>query len=557
MGLLYEKFVNEVFDKNGLLTKLEPRLTEDFNFAYDVVDVLGTEKPGKTAMMWCNDKGQERRFTFADMKLLSDKTANVLRDAGIKKGDAVMLVLKRHWQFWSAMMALCKIGALVIPATHLLTEHDYVYRFNAASVKAVIATSDHDTAESIDRAEKEAPSLKLKFIVNGKRPGWNNFDSLVDAASDVFVKPTGDAMTKNGDKMLMYFTSGTSGLPKMVWHDFTYPIGHIITARYWHNVVPDGLHFTVADTGWGKAVWGKLYGQWLCEAGVFTYDFDKFSGHDVLHMIEKYRITTFCAPPTIYRFFIQEDLSKFDLSSLTYATTAGEALNPEVYNVFYRATGLKLMEGFGQTETTLSVCTLVGMQPKPGSMGKPSPGYTVRIFDETGKEAPAGVAGEIVIGTEKGKPAGMFGGYYRDKARTDSVWHDNWYHTGDVAWCDEDGYFWYVGRTDDLIKSSGYRIGPFEIESVLMEHPAVAECAITGVPDPVRGQVVKATIILAKGFTGSDALVKELQVYVKKNTAPYKYPRIIEFVDELPKTISGKIRRVELRGEKNRSTTPD
>ncbi len=549
MDLLYQKYVTETYDRRGVLKDFKVNLPECFNFAYDVVDALALKKPASTAMMWINEKGAEHRFSFAEMKELSDKTANVLRDAGIKKGDAVMLVLKRHWQFWTVMTALCKIGALAIPATHLLTAHDYVYRFNAASVKAVVATSDGDTCDSIDEAQKDCPSLTVKLVVNGDRAGWGSLDTLVEQASGHFEKPTGADMPQNGDMMLMYFTSGTSGPPKMVWHDFTYPLGHIVTARHWHNVVPDGLHLTVADTGWGKAVWGKLYGQWLCEAGVFTYDFDKFNGHDLLNMFAKYKITTFCAPPTIFRFFIKEDLSKFDLSSLTYATTAGEALNPEVFNVFYKATGLKLMEGFGQTETTLSVCTTVGMEPKPGSMGKPSPGYTVKIFDDMGNEAPAGAAGEIVISTEKGKPVGMFGGYYRDQARTDSVWHDGWYHTGDVAWCDEDGYFWYVGRTDDLIKSSGYRISPFEIESVLMEHPAVMECGVTGVPDPVRGQIVKATVVLTKGYEGSDALAKELQEYVKKNTAPYKYPRIITFVSELPKTINGKIRRVDLRAD--------
>ena len=433
-----------------------------------------------------------------------------------------------------------------IPATNLLTAHDFDYRFNAASVKAIVCTLDGEVSDHVEEGAKTSPSLTVK-LATGEKPGWYNFDKLVEEASDVFERPTGEDAIDCSQPMLMYFTSGTTGLPKIVAHDFTYPLAHIITAVHWHRVKQDGLHFTVADTGWGKAVWGKLYGQWLAEAAVFTYDFDKFTPSDVMDMIAKYRVTTFCAPPTIYRFFIKEDLSKHDLSSLTYCTIAGEALNPEVYNQFYNATGIKLMEGFGQTETTLTVANLYGMEPKPGSMGMPSPIYNVDVVDDQDHSVKPGVVGEIVLRTDNGKPCGMFCGYYRDQARTDAAWHDNVYHTGDMAWKDEDGYFWYVGRTDDLIKSSGYRIGPFEIESVLMEHPGVLECAITGVPDAIRGQVVKATVVLARGYTASEELRKELQNYVKTHTAPYKYPRILEFVDELPKTISGKIRRVEIR----------
>ncbi len=550
MSLLYKQYCEETFDENGTLVGFDIRVPERFNFGYDVVDALAKKDPERRAMLWTNDKGEEHTFTFGEMSELSNRAANVFLSLGIKKGDAVMLVLKRHYQFWYAIVALHKIGAMVIPATNLLTKKDFVYRFKAASVSAIVCTPDGDVAEHAMEAAKECGGLRAMFMARGARGEWLDFDKLVAGASPVLNLPEKE-LPQNGDKMLMYFTSGTTGMPKMVWHDFTYPLGHMITARHWHNVVPDGLHFTVADTGWGKAVWGKLYGQWLCEAGVFTYDFDKFSGHDVLDMIQRHHITTFCAPPTIYRFFIKEDLSKFDLSSLTYTTIAGEALNPEVYKQWYQLTGLKLMEGFGQTETTLTVCTLKGMEPKPGSMGKPSPAYRVHLIDHDGKEAKSGESGEIVIDFSNGRPCGMSGGYYRDEERTKNVWCENGlYHTGDLAWRDEDGYLWYVGRTDDVIKSSGYRIGPFEIESVLMEHPAVLECAVTGTPDPVRGQVVKATIVLARGYTPSEELKRELQTHVKNLTAPYKYPRVVEFMDELPKTISGKIRRVELRGEK-------
>lgn len=544
--LLYKKYLKETFDESGRLTAAQVVNREGFNFGFDVVDALAEKNPEKLAMMWCNDKGAEHAFSFGDMKRYSNKAANVFKSLGVKKGDAVMLVLKRHYQFWFAIVALHKLGAMVIPATNLLTAHDFDYRFNAASVKAIVCTLDGEVSDHVEEGAKTSPSLTVK-LATGEKPGWYNFDKLVEEATDVFVRPTGEDAIDCSQPMLMYFTSGTTGLPKIVAHDFTYPLAHIITAVHWHRVKQDGLHFTVADTGWGKAVWGKLYGQWLAEAAVFTYDFDKFNPSDVMDMIAKYRVTTFCAPPTIYRFFIKEDLSKHDLSSLTYCTIAGEALNPEVYNQFYNATGIKLMEGFGQTETTLTVANLYGMEPKPGSMGMPSPIYNVDVVDDQDHSVKPGVVGEIVLRTDNGKPCGMFCGYYRDQARTDAAWHDNVYHTGDMAWKDEDGYFWYVGRTDDLIKSSGYRIGPFEIESVLMEHPGVLECAITGVPDAIRGQVVKATVVLARGYTASDELRKELQNYVKTHTAPYKYPRILEFVDELPKTISGKIRRVEIR----------
>lgn len=546
---LHLKYVNESYDENGLLKSFSLNVPDHFNFGYDVVDEMARLEPNKTAMIWCNDAGEEKIFSFGDIKYYSDKTANFLKSCGIGKGDIVMLVLKRHYEFWFSIVALHKLGAVALPGTFLLTKPDFVYRFQSAKVKAIICTGDGETADHVDAADPECPTLKTKIVVHGKRPGWLSFTEGMEAADSRFERPTGAEGTVTTDPMLIYFSSGTTSLPKMVCHNFAYPLGHIITGKHWQNVDPDGLHLTVAETGWGKAVWGKLYGQWIMEAAVFVYDFDRFHPKDLLEKIQKYHITTFCAPPTIYRFFIKEGMDGYDLSSLKYATTAGEALNPEVFNKFYEYTGLKLMEGFGQTETTLTVANLKGTQPKPGSMGKPTLQYDVRVVDEDCKPVAPGEVGEIVINTEHGVPAGLFQSYYRDPERTREAWHDGYYHTGDTAWMDEDGYLWYVGRTDDVIKSSGYRIGPFEIESVLMEHPAVLECAVTAAPDPVRGQVVKATIVLTKKYKPSDELAKEIQNYVKKMTAPYKYPRIIEFVEDLPKTISGKIRRVEIRNK--------
>lgn len=543
---IHQKFCKEAFH-NGQLVDFKPVYDENFNFSYDVIDEIAKAEPDRRAMVWCDQHGNEKTFTFGDISRYSSKAANMFKSVGIKKGDTVVLVLKRHYQFWFAVLALHKIGALGIPATNLLTKKDYVYRFNAAHVTAVIATTDGEVQDHIADALPESPTVKYAFSVKGKSKydNWIDFDEEIEKQSDVFPRENVLAT----DPMLLYFTSGTTGMPKMVYHDNTYPLGHIITAKYWHNVDPEGLHLTISDTGWMKAMWGKLYGQWFMEAAIFVCDFDKFEPSDLLPLFAKYRITTFCAPPTIYRFFIKEDLSKYDLSSLKYVTTAGEALNPEVYNQIYAATGLKLFEAFGQTETTLTLGNFVGTNPKPGSMGKPSPGYEIDLVDAEGKSVDTGVVGEVVLCTENGKPCGMFNGYYENPELTKKVWYDNLYHTGDTAWKDEDGYYWYVGRTDDIIKSSGYRIGPFEIESVIMELPCCVECAITGVPDPIRGQVVKATIVLAKGYEPGDELKKDIQNYVKKQTAPYKYPRVVEFVDELPKTISGKIRRVEIREE--------
>jgi acetyl-CoA synthetase len=550
---LHLKYVDETYDEKGVLKTFSLNVPADFNFGYDVVDEMARLEPDKTAMVWCDESGAERIFTFADMKKYSDKTANFFKSLGIGKGDMVMLILKRHYEFWLSIVALHKLGAVTIPATALLTTKDLVYRFNAAGVKAVVCTATGEVTNYVDEAQAECPSVAIKIIAKGKKDGWYGFTENMEAASENFERPRGAQRQKITDPMLIYFSSGTSGLPKMGCHNFSYPLGHIATAKHWQNVEPDGLHLTVADTGWGKAVWGKLYGQWLMETAIFVYDFDKFSPSDLLSKIEKYKITTFCAPPTMYRFFIKEGIEGFDLSSLKYATVAGEALNPEVFNKFYQYTGIKLMEGFGQTETTVTILNWKGMEPKPGSMGKPSPQYEVAIVDENCKPVPTGEVGEIVVCTKHGKPVGLFSGYYNDKEKTDAVWHDGYYHSGDTAWQDEDGYLWYVGRTDDIIKSSGYRISPFEIESVLIEHPAVLECAVTGAPDPVRGQVVKATIVLIRGYTASDELANEIKDFVKQVTAPYKYPRIIEFVSELPKTINGKIRRVEIR-EKSKQT---
>jgi acetyl-CoA synthetase len=544
------KYVNETYDEKGCLKTFSLNIPDDFNFGYDIVDEMARREPDKTAMVWVGADGRDRKFTFGDMKKYSDKTANFLRGLGIGKGDMVMLILKRHYEFWFSIVALHKLGAVTIPATALLTEKDLVYRFNAANVKAVICTADGEVAEHVDRAAEKSPSLKYRIVAHGEREGWLSFTEGMEAAPEEFKRPTGKDATNVHDVMLSYFTSGTSGMPKLVCHDYTYPLAHIITAKHWQHVSPEGLHLTVAETGWGKAVWGKLYGQWIMEAAVFVYDFDKFNAPDLLHKIQQYKVTTFCAPPTIYRFFIKNGIENYDLSSLTYATTAGEALNAEVYNKFYQYTGLKLMEGFGQTETCLTAGNLYGMEPKPGSMGKPSPLYDLDLVDEDGNTVAPGEVGEMVVRTDGTRP-GVFCGYYHDPERTKKVMHDGLYHTGDTAWRDEDGYFWYVGRTDDVIKSSGYRIGPFEVESALMTHPAVLECAVTGAPDPIRGQVIKATIVLTHGYEASDALAKEIQDHVKRQTAPYKYPRIVEFVPDLPKTISGKIRRVEIRQRDN------
>ena len=474
-----------------------------------MVDEIADKAPGKIAMVWCDDKGDEATFTFAQMKYFSNKAANFFKSHGIKKGDPVMLVLKRRYEFWFCLLGLHKIGAICIPATHLLTKKDIVYRCNAADIKMIVSVAEDEVIRHIEDAEPESPTLEIKALVGGRRNGWIDFNIEMEKTPDSFKRPTGGEAIKNNDIMLLYFTSGTTGMPKMVQHNFTYPLGHILTAKYWQNVSEGGLHLTIADTGWAKAMWGKIYGQWISGAAVFVYDYDKFVPKDILNIISRYRITSFCAPPTIYRFFIKEELSKYDLSCLKDCSIAGEPLNPEVYYQFLKATGLKVMEGYGQTEMTVTLATYPWVEPKPGSMGKPSPGYDIDLLNDNGESCEVGEEGQIVVRTDKRKPYGMFDGYYRDPELTQKVWHDKIYYTGDMAWRDEDGYYWFVGRADDLIKSSGYRIGPFEVESALLEHPAVLECAITAVPDPDRGQIVKATVILAKNYTPSDNLVKE------------------------------------------------
>jgi acetyl-CoA synthetase len=522
---------------------------ESFNFAYDVVDHYARTEPTRRAMVWCNDAGDERNVTFADLKDGSDRAAQVFQRHGIRKGDAVLLILKGRLEFWHALLGLHKLGAIGVPATHMLTEHDLEYRFERAGIRLVLTVPDAALEAAIDQAAAQQAAPPLKMRLHGGREGWFDFAAGMQAADGHWERPSGAAATRNDDTMLIYFSSGTTGQPKMVAHDFTYPLGHIVTAKFWQNVRDGGLHYTVADTGWAKSAWGKLYGQWICGSAVFVHDYDKFSPTKTLEMCAKFGVTTFCAPPTVYRFLIKEDLSKYDFSKLEYAVVAGEPLNPEVYEQFLKATGLRLMEAYGQTEMTVGVGNFVGMEPKPGSMGKPSPLYEMFLARPDGSRCDPGEQGEIVVPQERLRARGMFQGYHRDPEGNARCLRGGVYHTGDVAWQDEDGYFWYVGRDDDLIKSSGYRIGPFEVESALMEHPAVMECAVTGVPDEERGQLVKATIVLAKGYEPSDELQHELQAHVKKVTAPYKYPRVVEFVRELPKTISGKIRRVEIRAQ--------
>ncbi len=543
--LICSKFIETETNDKGALEKISFRNEDKFNFAFDIVDEIAKADPEKLAMIHLDKNKVERRFTFQDMKKYSAQCANYFKSLGIGEGDKVMVVLKRHYQFWFTILGLHKLGAIAIPATSQLQAHDFKYRFNAAGVKAIVCTTEDNVPECVDKVEDECPTLQLKIAVGGKdTEGWHNFDEEFAMYSDRFLRledtPCGD------DPMLMFFTSGTTGYPKIAVHSYKYALGHFITAKYWHGVSNNGLHFTISDTGWGKALWGKLYGQWLCEGAVFTYDFSKFNASDILPLFAQYKITTFCAPPTMLRMMVKEDISKYDLSSVVHMTTAGEALNPEVYRQFEKATGLQIMEGFGQTELTLAIGNLLGGTHKIGSMGKPTPLYDIELLTKEGKPAELGDSGEICIRTDEKIPCGLFKGYYNDEEGTNKAWHDGYYHTGDLAWKDEDGFYWYVGRADDVIKSSGYRIGPFEIESVIMELPYVLECGVSAAPDPVRGQVVKASIVLVDGKEGTPELVKEIQDYVKVNTAPYKYPRIVEFRKSLPKTVNGKIQRSQL-----------
>ncbi|MBQ1466116.1 MAG: AMP-binding protein [Eubacteriaceae bacterium] len=542
--LIASNFIKTEEDDNGLVTSIDFINEDSFNFAFDIVDELGRRKPDKLAMLHVAEDGRERRFTFREISDISSQAANYFKSLGIKRGDKVMLVMKRHWQFWPSIMGLHKIGAVAIPGTNMLLSHDFSYRFEKADVSAIVCTADGDTARQAELGEKEAGVSLKKIIVNGTRDGWRSMDEEMNLFSEHFDRSSGAPC--GNDPMLMFFTSGTSGYPKLAAHSYKYPLGHFITARYWHRADPEGLHLTISDTGWAKALWGKLYGQWMCEAANFVYDFDRFDAEKILPLFSKYHITTFCAPPTMYRMLIKEDLSRFDLSSIRHATIAGEALNPEVFRQFEKATGIKIMEGFGQSESTLIIGNLAGDTHKVGSMGKPVPLYSVKLIDTDGNEAETGETGEICIDISKGLPCGLAYEYYNSPEDTASTWKDGFYHTGDLAWKDEDGFFWYVGRADDVIKSSGYRIGPFEIENVIMELPYVLECGVSPAPDEIRGQVVKASIVLVKGVKGTEELKKEIQDYVKTHTAPYKYPRIIEFIEAMPKTTSGKIIRSQL-----------
>ncbi|MCL2136284.1 MAG: AMP-binding protein [Coriobacteriia bacterium] len=576
---IFKRYTDEAYDDDGLLTQFSLHWPKNYNFAYDVVDDIAIAEPDRPAMVWCNPEGEEHIFSFGDLKHWSDKTANFLADAGIKKGDLVLVILRRHYQFWFVALALNKLGAVIVPATFMLKEHDLAYRVNSAEITTVICTDLGDIAEVIDNSLADCPSLQTRILVNGgsgglgarsdvaddsalsgpeglcqlgaDRSGWIDFNSGVRASSADFAPVD----TQAADPMIMYFSSGTSGNPKMVLHDASYSLAHLGTARHWQQVRSDGgLHFTIADTGWGKAVWGKLYGQFLMEACVLTYDYDRFDVDEICRLIEHYRVTTFCVPPTMYRMIMAEDVSGYDLSSIEHSVTAGEALNPDLFASWYELTGLYIYEGFGQTETPVTVCNIKGMRPKPGSMGRPLPLYDIAILDADGNECSTGQTGEICLRIDTGDPAcpyppGIMLEYFRNVEKTTEAIHDGWYHSGDLAWRDEEGYYWYVGRNDDVIKSSGYRIGPFEVESVLVEHPAVRECAVTGVPDEVRGFVVKASVVLNEGYVASDELSEELKDFVKKETAPYKYPRIISYLDELPKTVNGKIRRAAIRAQ--------
>ncbi len=541
---IWEDFIDVAEGEDGSLQSISFKDPDHFNFAFDVVDELARRKPEKLALLHVDKNKVERRFTFEDISRASNRAANYFKSLGIRRGDRVLLILKRHYQFWIAMMGLNKLGAVALLASNQMLSHDLEYRFKAAGITAVVATGDDQVPEHVEEAAAAVCPGMTKILVNGGREGWHDFDSEYAMFRSSF--PRAEDAPQGEDLMLMFFTSGTTGYPKAAAHCHKYPLGHFITAKYWHCVDPEGLHLTISDTGWAKSMWGKLYGQWLNEAAVFVYDFDRFDAHDILPMFEKYHITTFCAPPTMYRMLIKEDIGKYDLSSIQHATIAGEALNPEVFHQFQKATGLSVMEGFGQSETTVMIGNLIGMSPKVGSMGKPVPLYPVDLVDAEGESVPVGQVGEIVIRAEREDICGLFRGYYNNPEGTDAAWHDGLYHTGDTAWRDEDGYFWYVGRVDDLIKSSGYRIGPFEIESVIMELPYVLECGVSAAPDEIRGQVVKASIVLTKGTEGTEALKKEIQTYVKQHTAPYKYPRIVVFKDELPKTTSGKIIRSRL-----------
>lgn len=543
---LYKKFIKEEITKNGCLKDISFFNYENYNFGYDVIDYYGKKTPDKTALLWISHDLEEKKFSFADIMHMSNQVANYFLSLGIRKGDRVLVVLRRHYNFWISMIALHKIGAVAVPATIQLKKKDLLYRIKEADINAIICVSTEECIEEAEIAIKELKKDIIKISSDGVRNGWYDIEEAYKRCS-IKLKIDPNRMPKSSEPMLMFFTSGTTAYPKIAEHSHTYSLAHFVTAKWWHDIKENDIHLTVAETGWGKAAWGKLYGQWIIGACVFAFDFKKFDYVELLKLIEKYKVTTFCAPPTIYRFLIKADLSQFDLSSLRYLTTAGEALNPEVVAKIKEALGLEIKEGFGQTETTLTVANLINMPLKVSSMGKPTPNYSILLLDSDGNSVQPGVVGEICISLKTGIPIGLFLKYYKNPTETARVMHDGFYHTGDMAWQDEDGYLYFVGRTDEIIKSSGYRISPFEIESVLMEHKAVLECAVIGIPDLTRGQVVKAFIVPAKGYLPSEELKIEIQNFVKSSTAPYKYPRQIDFVEDLPKTISGKIIRNKLK----------
>ncbi len=547
---MLEKYLPRIdFDSyEDFIANYKVNIPKNFNFGFDIVDGWANEDRNKRALLWCNDHGEERSFTFRELSLLSNQAANFFADKGIKKGSVVMLILRRRWEYWVCAVALIKLGAILVPGTLQLTKKDIAYRANAANIEMFVCINDAYVMEQMELARPEAPCIRHIAVINEDREGWINFNEEFKKYPDTFERPVGDKATKNEDIMQIYFTSGTTGMPKMVCHNYLHPLGHIVTALYWQRVQENKLHMSVSDSGWAKFGWGKIYGQWICGATIFAYDMDKFVPTNLLRMIEKYKLTTFCAPPTMYRFMLQEDVASYDLSSVAHWSTAGEPLNPEVFNQWEKLTGHKIASGFGQSEGTVLIANFEWFEAKPGTLGKPSPIYDIKLMNAEGKECENGEEGEIVIcGVDKNPPVGLFVGYYNDEELTKEALGTGNYNLKDVAWRDNDGYHWFVGRHDDVIKCSGYRIGPFEVESALVEHPAVVECAITAAPDPIRGQVVKATVVLAKGYEPSDALIKELQDHVKHATAPYKYPRIVEFVDELPKTLGGKIKRAEIR----------
>ncbi len=523
---------------------------ENFNFGFDIVDEWAKQDENKKALVWCNDHDEEKIFTFKDISLLSNKAANYFKSIGIGKGDVVMMILRRRWEYWVCAVGLHKLGATMIPGTLQFAKKDIVYRANAADVKAIVCVNDDYVAAQVEASLPQAPTIQHHIVVGEKREGWDFLEDELERQSDVFERPTGKDATTKDDIMLVYFTSGTTGMPKMVQHSFAHPLGHIVTAKYWHQVQENKLHMSVTDSGWAKFGWGKIYGQWICGAVVFAYDMDKFVPAKLLEKMAKYKLTTFCAPPTMYRFMLLEDVASYDLSSIQHWTTAGEPLNPEVNNKWFNFTGHNIYQGFGQTEGTVLMADFQWDDIKIGSTGKPSPLYDIKLLDSEGREVGVGEEGSIcVMDVRNNPPVGLFTGYYHNHKMTNEMLLGKYYNTCDMAWRDSEGYYWFVGRNDDVIKCSGYRIGPFEVESAMLEHDAVVECAITGAPDPVRGQVVKATVVLKKGYEPSPELIKELQDHVKHSTAPYKYPRIIEFVDELPKTIGGKIKRAQIRHE--------